>query len=1576
MKTKLTMPLFSLLVIVLCLSSCDSPVGLGVKVNLVPPTVTIDSPNFMENVGSTFTIEGTATDEEGIVLLAITVEYVTKEGEEWKQEFRSERGVWSSRNTAHPDWEDTEDNGVWTALDRKNIFWSVEAVMPENTPDGEYLISVSVENSVHKPSTIQQRRVVKDASSPVVTILAPVLELDDYEETFDKYTTWKDPSILNRLHSGEIAVQYEIKDDFSFASLYFQLTDDTETIYYNRDANPVTNMGWSGKVTIPGKKIKDADGNPITGKKYLQLISSVTDEAGNKSLPRSHGWLVWWPDADKPWVDGFGVENQLEAQSQSRVYPGSVIQGQAYDNKSVYSVSYKIYIIDDGGNEQKVDDGVVYNVPLEDGSEPSAFFNWTITSPTKCAVYKIVIDCEDKQGNEGEQVTRYFYVYDVDAPSISVTKPAAQETLFGDVNGNFTVEGIVRDGVEPKRLTLVRLNPNAIDESRVLYQSAEYTGWNKPGENDDKWEDDKGNLIWELDLGQDTGRVEKTFSKSLNLFNDLSIGKGTGKFPLATQSFIFRVEGDSGRAITLLHSVRGDIQPPSLSIDRIIAKRAGAKIQDHTIDELKNEPMDFLLEGDEIYLSGKWNDDSAAAWGTADKAGPFTVSWNGVSVNNAAFKYDGSSGTWEAGPISYQGEGSGDITAELLDIGNNIARTSFSAIINTNEPKLRFVTSDASDGAYNAGKVINIYYEFNKEVAYTGSDIPYLTLNNEGTAYRTDGDGTMRHKFTYTVEEGDDTPSLNVTGIVFGSGTWEGGGEADMNIPAGKYLSDTKKIKIDTTPPAITRVESMNDAGYYRAGSTINLRLYFDENIVFNRGTGGAQLGLDDLAGSATDGKTDVLNQNVSGQNFLLFTYKAADGHNTPKLSVTELTLNSGASITDEAGNGLTVFSIPAGGNIADGTEGKTIIIDTTKPNPPILSHAGGTFKEAQSFTVSGGETNALVEYSINGSWHPYTGEVTIQNVGSYTIRAQQTDLAGNVSDNTTPVTITIEENIPLLRSFSGSSPSGTYKTSDKINIILNLSKTITVTGDPELNLNAGNNTAVASFDGTNRNNTSTLKFNYQIVAGDDVDPLEITSIDLAGVTLTAADGKTVTTELRTDGKDGSENSLSDYTRITIDTTKPEFNGAVLLGDTLTLNFSKKIYKGSGSITLTQQDDYLAPAVLTKDEYNRFGGASVLGDYYTVGTNGTDAAGVADLTEKYILNYAYNTDGSNDIDNTEKVTDVLKERNADKVIIPVTAGAVRVNNNSLEVTLSGNYAFNVKGVNYALTFDEGLVRDDQNNPVIAKNGTSTTVKPSGVNRPFIRVQKERGSITAGTPVRADQPRNAQFKIDCQTPGVTITYASGFTSTPAVTTFNSPPTAPTVTVPTSADTSYTGNNTGSNPSLDIINNLQNTDYNGYLCAIRARVAGSSEDAYEVAARSVIQFVNPPLPANPTGKTTQLWLRGGDSKNGDSLTPGFPLSWDENDYDGIRLMTANGSTWYWISWEVNAKAYFHFIAGTTTTVEEAANGPLEWSWSKDTWSFQQDKYPLYPGGSVSLATNSNVPGSPTGTYSFPAFTGKRY
>jgi hypothetical protein len=1680
---KITLTIFGLLTIalcgILCLSSCDNPLGLGKKVNLVPPAVSIDSPDFMENVGNTFVIEGTAADIEGIALLSITVEHISKDGNAWKQEFRSDHGIWSTQSTDNPVWEDTE-KGSWTSLSKESINWSIEISMTEDAPNGEYLISASVENSVQKVSSVQQRRIVKDTSPPVVEILAPILA--ENTEQFENYEL-QDPSILNLLHNGEIEIQYEISDDFSLNSLYFQLADKDGNIYYNRDETVVENMGWSGKTTILADEIIDADGNPITEKTYVLLLSTVADRAGNIEQKRSHGWLVWWPDADKPWVDGFGVADKADIQ-QERVYPGSSVQGQAHDNNSVRSVSYKIYNIDNGENVL-VDEDVLTNNPLEEGMPPSAFFNWTLPAPEKCAEYKIVLDCEDSDGNKGETIERYFYVYDVAAPSVSVTSPSAEETLFGDSSGNFIVSGVADDNVDPVSLRMVWLNPTAAanDDSRVLYQSAEYEGWNTIGT------DAKGNFVWELELDQKTinpktERAEKKFSKMLNLFTDLNIGAGTGKYPLTAQSFILRVEGDSGRAVTSLNSVRGDIQPPSLTIEKIVVKPGDGSVEKaYTTEDLRKDEeaaMDYLLEGDEIYLSGTWNDDSAAGWENADHMGAFEARWNGSLVSNAPLKYNGGNNTWEAGPIAYNKEGAGDILITLRDLGNNMVQSSFTARINTFNPVLMSVTSDKSDGAYNAGKEINIYLDFNKEVTYTGTDNPFLTLNNGKTAQRVSGDGTMRHLFTYTVQPGDDVSVLNVDKINFDENSkWTGGGETNMDdIPSGKNLGDTKKIKIDTIAPLISKVESLTGPGYYKAGRTFYLRLTFDETINVTPG-GGAHLALADV------GNTEDLTQSVSGQNFLLFSYTSEPGDNTANLLVNSLSLNTGATITDDAGNKLTVFDIPIGQNAAAG-----IVIDTTPPVAPSVSvtDGGGISK---IITVSGGENGALVEYSINGAWLPYSAPVTISNSGTYTISARQTDRAGNVSVNTPVPPFTIRPIIPLLSSFGGSG-TGTYKTGNTINITLNLREAVTVTGSPTLMLNNGQTAALTSGSGTNR-----FTFSFTIEDGKDTDEaLEITSIDLNGATLRAGNAD-VTEELPLTGLDGNNKTLSNYTRITIDTTTPMFESAVLTGSTLTLNFSKAISKGSGNITLTHEEGYLAPAILTRDEYSRYGGNSALGSYYTIGTSNTDAEGNPDLTEKYILNFGLNTD-----DGT--VTNALKNQNADKVVVPVVSSAVAIasttvngialTNNALVIELSGTYAFPVKGVAYNLSFGAGLVRDNLQNYVASVADTNNVnIKPSGINPVFIRIKKDKPEIKWNNNIEQfdqydidpnnwdigriqfyypDMPLNGNFKIDCQTPTAQLSYTKTLVNSPLNENYTSRPEPPDFDMPdknvdysvgntlrkdTLSEEQYyiieeqdTRNNPGSptyfiklaevadytrNVSVPLIpasfvepsdfgdmkgrglvqpsgydgnNNPQwpyvsGTKEYGFVIGIMAQAKGengeTAEPAYEKAARSTIQY-NIPLDysVNPAALTltfderegyiTQLWIRGGDRPSGDNFTPGFPLSWNENDRDpsGIELMhIENGHDWYWISWGVNETMYFHFLEGTTPNTDGFAddlnkNGPKDWAWGQAGWAFQHDAYILYPGSSLKFFPTGQGQSGTIGTpnnnpYEWPGFTGHR-
>ncbi|MDR0457083.1 MAG: hypothetical protein LBH20_10425 [Treponema sp.] len=1371
----------SLLLGALSFYSCENPISLGPKLNLDPPTVTIQKPEFMDNIRDTLEITGTAADKEEVTFLFVTVEHIIADGQEWKQEWQAERGAWRSRSGAGSPWV-SGGSGTWTTQKdpaKVKINWSVTLSM-QDAPDGEYLITARAENNVKNKGTLQQRRVVIDKKPPVVTVLAPLLEFDDFDKddsdkysftddieyAFDRDYKLQDPAVLDRLHNKRIRIQYEIKDDFSIDTLVFQLADNDGNYYYNEDCLPVKDLSWSGTAEILAKDIMTPGtvnsigylgNNPGDGL-YLQVISRAADKAGNEKI-RSHGWLVYWPDADKPWVSGVGHESNPRLVA---VFPGSVVQGQAYDNDGVQSVSYKIY---NNGSNKLVAEKTLINEPLVEGTDPSMFFSWNFTAPTDCDEYRIVIDCTDINDppTAGDTITRYFYVLDSSAPSVDVASPVPTDSLFGDSAGTFTISGTAEAGDDPTKLTLVWLNPLGDAQNRVLYQASDYEGWNITGGSpalppdsagDNYWKDNDGNLIWELVLGPgapdpDTKRMKRHFSKSINLFTDLQIGAGPGKVPLTAQSFVLRVEGQNERAVTKIHSVRGDVTPPDpLKIEGITVRRSGEPdIDYHIVNNLLAEgAMAALQTDDEIYVSGSWGDDSFTQWGQPGRMGAIQVSWNDENVPGAFLTYT-TPATWMAGPLELSSDqarkGGGFITARLADLGNNVTETAVSVKIDTTTPYLIQASSDTDDGSYNAGKPIDIYLEFNKAVEYSGP-VPTLTLNNNGTAnWVNPGGSASRHHFTYTVSTGQNAGRLDIVSIN-SPGTWTStGGTPDMVIPSNRNLKDTKNIRVDTTAPTIDIVESLSGAtgspNYYKAGGAIYLLVTFNEEIIFNEGTTGNNTTLTLNVGGASPYAVEPV---VSGQKSLLFKYTVVTGQNTNTSPVTPLAasainLGTGASITDLAGNlllaGAANFGSPT--NIAPA---KTIYIDTTPPGIPSISGiSAGTFTSAQTFTLNG-ITESNVEYSVAGNagpWISYPGGsgVRLSSNGTYIISARQTDLAGNVSDTTSPaspeIQVTINVSAPLLLSYGGT--PGTYGKGKEIEIRLNLREAVTVGGtSPTLTLAGGTFavSATATFD-TASSGKNPLIFKYTVQQGDNVSLLQIGSINTGGTTFTPGSGTS-------EALNSISNNLDYYTTIKIDTTPPVFETAGsdinTAGTILTLNFDKSIYKGTGDITLELvAGSRRAPAVLTKAEYTRYKGNGTTNDleqWYTVGTNGTTAGGVADLTEKYILNF--DESASN-----PTIINALFTNGAFTVKIPVASSAVAVNpvnDKSLAVTLGAAFVLPVKGVGYTMTFNAGLVQDAQSNTVVAYTGK--TVTNPGVNPPFIRVQKNRGRYNPTTSV--------------------------------------------------------------------------------------------------------------------------------------------------------------------------------------------------------------------------------------------------
>jgi hypothetical protein len=1618
----------------LIFSACDTPVSLGAQLNIDPPIVTIEKPDFMENIKDILEISGTASDNKEVVFLFVTVER-TNSGQEWKQEWRSSRGVWQSR--AVSSWENrSEGDGTWSiqkSMDKVNVQWSMLISM-EDAPDGEYLLTVGAENNVHNQGAVEQRRVIIDKEPPVVTLLAPLLEEDGFSAAEILFNTYglKDPVVLGKLHNKNIEIQYKIEDNFSIERLIIQLADNTGNIYYNQSEQAAQNLGWGGIVNIPANEIIDPFDNHILvigDKAYLQVISIAVDKAGNERK-KSHGYLVYWPEADKPWITGVGDDSPP---STVIVFPASDIRGEAYDNDGVMSVSYKIY---GGGSSYSVlfSEGTLLNKPSDDSS-PSAYYPFKFTAPADNGEYEIVLDCKDIYGTAGDQIRKYVFVQSSAAPDINVTTPSSTGSMFGNSSGDFTISGYVGEEGNtvsmggPASLKIIWINPKGKTGSRYNFQASDYTGWSGsgplPGGNE-------ADYIWDITLGSppvhDTNinRTNRSFSRTINLFNAISAG-GLGinanvNSPdspnyLTSQTFILRVVGSNNMAVTKTIKVNGDITPPTLSIESIDVSRGGSLLKRYNIAALKNGAMDALQAGDEIILNGEWSDDAYSAWtGLANppaiagmRMGAFKVLWNNKEFDTSALNYTAS--TWSA-LLALNADTASTgivfITASLEDVGGNIAEATASVKVDTNIPYLMYITSDKPDGSYTAGEVINIDLEFNKPVSFS-SGTPSLILNSGGTASYTSSGTSLKHTFQYTVVTGNNADPLNVESINPPAGIWTGsGGNADMGNMSTRNLKDMKKIKIDTVGPNVIKVESLSGSAgdnYFNEGRVLYLLVTFDEEIKFTEGTGAGNgttltLNANFNALNIPTGNVYAVDPVLSGKNALRFTYTVAAGNNTSfnpstaayttPLNASAITLRSG-SLTDVAGNNYNSSSFP---NISTD---KNIYIDTTKPAAPTVTITGGTKPEYNGpveFSITTGvEAGAAVEYSTKGTggpWLSYTSPVTLSSAETYNISARQRDRAGNVSNPSTPVTVEIKRLTPLLLGFGGSPPD-VYVSGSTINIYLNLREAVTITGGPISLTLTGNGAAGTGFGSgsdlstataaySSGNGSNKLAFTYTVQAGDNIEVLRISSINLNGAVFDKQGDFPLS---------GWVNNLDFYTKIEIRTSRPEFLNASLSGSTLKLNFSKNIYKGTGEITLEIPDNgsRIAPAVLTKAEYTRYGGSSVLENYYEPGTNGADAAGNPDLSEKYILKYEL--PDPLPANNAGLIT-ALNNNGAFKVKISVSSSTVTTNGTSLDVALTGANILPVKGVSYTVNFDAGLVIGSQGLPVLALTGTGTTFSNPGVNQPFIRIHKTKGTLAdvAGT-LTSTQPATAEMKIDCQTPGAAISYSYNLsTQAPNAGKFGLPgetghPVRPAVTMPTDSTTSYTaavplGTGTGI--------------LNGLLYGIRAQASSGvyTAQAYEVAARSVIRFDNinqlknweadGNLTAQAAAKARQLhlWLRGGERNSGESLTLGFPLSWSDDDYTGARLMTREGTlnNWYWITWEVTSQAYFHFVAGTVSTALEAEKGPHDWTWAKNSWSFQHEEYPLYPGSSLSFSRGTEVTHPATGDIEFyDTFSGSR-
>ncbi|MFD2567877.1 MBG domain-containing protein [Pseudotenacibaculum haliotis] len=145
----------------------------------------------------------------------------------------------------------------------------------------------------------------------------------------------------------------------------------------------------------------------------------------------------------------------------------------------------------------------------------------------------------------------------------------------------------------------------------------------------------------------------------------------------------------------------------------------------------------------------------------------------------------------------------------------NIAATQLSVSNDETSSSVLEINSDATNGTYGVGDVINIYVQYDEEVFVTGT--PQLTLETGTTDqtinYVDRSVSTLR--FVYTVQSGDENANLDVinsSALTLNSGTIKdaAGNDANLTVPHGVTsgsLSLNKAIVINASVPTVTTTD-------------------------------------------------------------------------------------------------------------------------------------------------------------------------------------------------------------------------------------------------------------------------------------------------------------------------------------------------------------------------------------------------------------------------------------------------------------------------------------------------------------------------------------------------------------------------------------------------------------------------------------------------------------------------------------------------------------------------------------------------------------------------------------------------
>jgi hypothetical protein len=407
----------------------------------------------------------------------------------------------------------------------------------------------------------------------------------------------------------------------------------------------------------------------------------------------------------------------------------------------------------------------------------------------------------------------------------------------------------------------------------------------------------------------------------------------------------------------------------------------------------------------------------------------------------------------------------------------------------------------------------------------------------------------------------------------------------------------------DLSDPVAREVNSTVDA-VYGLGMVVPVTVSFNKPVTV---TGSPQLLLET---GATD--RPAIYASGSGTSTLTFEYTIVAGDKAKPLDhwgSSALSLNGG-TIRDWRGKDA-ALALPIQGTPGSLAANRTIEIDTKSPNvlnvtspaangtygiaatlpitvnfsepvvvtgaPQLLLETGATDRQAV-YSSGSGTSTLTFEYTVMAG--DSSSDLNYHNTGALTLNGGTiSDLGANNAILTLPSlasfdslggskAIVINSQVAVAQSATvpGVFPNGTYGAGTPIPVTVTFSHPVTVTGSPQLLLETGSTDRQATY--ASGSGTTTLTFNYTVVAGDsspDLDYQSTGALTLNGGTIKRGPNDALLT-LPTPGSPGSISAGRD---IKVDTTAPTVlgvsstnpNGSYGVGATLsiTVSFSEPV---------------------------------------------------------------------------------------------------------------------------------------------------------------------------------------------------------------------------------------------------------------------------------------------------------------------------------------------------------------------------------------------------------------------------------